>query len=91
MRALYLSSSFLAIAIASSGLAWLAMLNAGLSGVVGFLYSAVGFAWVLAWIVDEPVQQYLRCDEDSYNGAMVGFAAAVIFGGLARLCLKLLT
>jgi hypothetical protein len=91
MRALYLGSSFLAIAIASSGLAWLAALNAGLSGVVGFIYAALGFFWVMAWIIDEPMQAYLRCDENSYNGALLGFAAAAIFGGLARLCLRLLT
>lgn len=91
MRVLHLASCFLWLAIISSGLAWLGGINAGLFGVCSFLYVLGALAWIAIWIIDEPIQQYLRVSEETYNGALLGGAIAVVLGGLARPCLILLT
>jgi len=91
MRALHLASSFLAIAIASSALTWLAGLGGGLPGLVAFIYALIAMAYVACWMIDGPIQQYLGLDEEAYSGAIVGAALATLIGGLARPCLTLLT
>ncbi len=90
MKAMHLTSLFLMACIASSGLAWLAGVAPPLGRTVGFLYSLTAIAWVACWVLDEPIQRYLAVDEMTYQALLIGFAIAVLLGGLARLCLTLL-
>ncbi len=86
MRAMYLANYFVAGCIASSLLGWVASLHPMTSRAIAFLLAALGIIWVVAWLLDYSLSQFLKISIQQLQAVLVSVLAFSIIGLGVFLC-----
>ncbi len=79
---IHLSSYFLTGCIASSALAWMGLLHPVLASPVRIIYVILLVLWLLAWLTDDAVAQFLKLELKDYYAILIAIAVAVALGGI---------
>ena len=86
MRAMYLANYFVAGCIASSLLGWVASLHPMAFRAIAFLLTALGIIWVVAWLLDYSLSQFLKVSIQQLQAVLVSVIAVLIVGLGVYLC-----
>jgi hypothetical protein len=80
MRAMYLANYFVAGCIASSLLGWIASLHPMLFRAIALLLAAVGVVWVVCWLLDFSISQFLKISVPQLQAILISILAVSIIG-----------
>jgi hypothetical protein len=86
MRAIHLANYFVAGCIASSFLGWVASLHPMASRAIAFLLAALGIVWVMAWLLDYSLSQFLKISIQQLHAVLVSVLAFLVIGLGVFLC-----
>lgn len=86
MRAMYLANYFIAGCIASSFLGWVASLHPMALRAITFLLAALGIIWVVAWLLDYSLSQFLKTSVQQLQAVLVSILAVLVIGLGVILC-----
>ena len=86
MRAIHLANYFVAGCIVSSFLGWVASLHPMTFRAIAFLLAALGIIWVMAWLLDYSLSQFLKISIQQLQAVLVSVLASLIIGLGVFLC-----
>ena len=86
MKVAYLANYFLAGCAASSLLGWIAALHPQTMRLVTFLLAALTIIWVLAWLLDYSLSQFLKVSIQQLQAVLVSLIAVIVVGLGVYLC-----
>lgn len=81
-KLIYLGSWFLTGCISSSAIAWLGTLHPALWRVMWLVYGLATLGIGLAVLLDDAIRPYIKVETETYYGAIIAIAFAILTGGL---------